>query len=136
MINAVRLTGNILKEIVSKFKKNSKPQIIEPKVDITIVDFKDASKPVLYDGLVYQSCFIDFDGDLVLKDDIHGVKVFPIGLGEDEFYNLSVLKTLEDHPVNLLKQIAKDGEIVEGETLHLQRILNKHYEQSSRVRSS
>jgi len=132
----VKVVSALLKEIVSKFKKNLKPQIIEPRVDIEIVQFQDSTKPVLYDGLVYESCFLDFDGDLVLKDDIHGVKIFPVGLGDDEFYNLSILNTLENHPVNLIKQISKDGEIVEGETLHLQRILNKHYEQISRVRSS
>lgn len=132
----MKVVSALLKEIVSKFKKNLKPQIIEPRVDIEIVQFQDSTKPVLYDGLVYESCFLDFDGDLVLKDDIHGVKIFPVGLGDDEFYNLSILNTLENHPVNLIKQISKDGEIVEGETLHLQRILNKHYEQISRVRSS
>ncbi len=112
----------ILKNILMPISPLLKFDIID--CSPVLVNFCDDKKPVVYEGKVYQCCFIDWDDDLILKDDINGVKMFGIGFGKDILYFETLIDTIEDHPMNKIKQIEQNGVILDGNTLDLQKLIN------------
>lgn len=100
---------------------------------LTIVEYTDPTRPVLFEGKIYQVCIIDWDGDLVLKDDqLNGVKIVPVGWNtNDPGYDDALLEMLPEHPLNKIKQLSQNGQIMHGCTDILQNIVDKYYEQNN-----
>lgn len=95
--------------------------------EIELVPFEDQHKPVVRHEQVFQICIYDSDGDCILKDDINGVEIIRNAFTGDEYYDLAIFEYLPNHPVNSILQIKYRGEILDGDTLLLQIIVDLFY---------
>ncbi len=78
------------------------------KTEISLVDWQYNDCPVIFNGKVYDLCFI-FDEGLVLKDDITGVHCFP--------YDIKIEESLKQ-----VKHIAYRGQV---QFLNTRELLNQ-----------
>lgn len=99
---------------------------IDPR-KIELVPFCDVDKPVVRHEQVFQLCVSDWDGDCILKDDINGVEIIKNAFTGDEMYDSAMLDYLPNHPVNSIYQIKHDDQILDGNTLELQLLVDLYY---------
>lgn len=116
----------IPKKFILKELKNSLPNLKLIQLDVfKLVEFTDLEKPVVYEGKVYQICVLDWDGDLILKDDsVNGNRIIKLGFSKNQSYEDVLLDVLPLHPFNQIKQICQNNVILEGNTVDLQKLIN------------
>lgn len=103
---------------------------IDPKT-IELIPYAERDKPVVYNKLVYEHCFIDWDGDVVLKDDVNGVTLINSVFTDNRMYDEDLIEQFPDHPMNSIKQIKHVDKIVAGKTAELQLLIDLFYGKKS-----